>query len=34
MIQTFNADEVMVVPLIPDIAQRCRTIELLAQIYL
>jgi len=34
IIQTFNADEVMIVPLIPDIEKRCRTIELLAQIYL
>ena len=34
MIQDFNADEVMVVPLIPSIEARCRAVELLAEIYL
>lgn len=34
MIQKFDADEVMVVPLIPGIEARCRAIELLAEIYL
>ncbi|PTE74606.1 LLM class flavin-dependent oxidoreductase [Staphylococcus devriesei] len=34
MIQEFEADEVLVVPLLPGIEQRCRTIELLAHAYL
>lgn len=34
MIETFEADEVLVVPLLPGIEQRCRTIELLAHTYL
>ncbi|MCI2773886.1 LLM class flavin-dependent oxidoreductase [Staphylococcus petrasii] len=34
MIETFEADEVLVVPLLPGIEQRCRTIELLAHAYL
>ena len=34
MIQEFKADEVLVVPLLPDIDQRCRTIEHIAQAYL
>ena len=34
MIQEFKADEVLVVPLLPGIDQRCRTIERIAQAYL
>lgn len=34
MIQDFQADEVLVVPLLPNIENRCRTLELLAQAYL
>ncbi|UDI77208.1 LLM class flavin-dependent oxidoreductase [Staphylococcus taiwanensis] len=34
MIQAFEADEVLVVPLLPGIDQRCRTIERLAHAYL
>ncbi|MFC0138296.1 LLM class flavin-dependent oxidoreductase [Staphylococcus petrasii] len=34
MIEAFEADEVLVVPLLPGIEQRCRTIELLAHAYL
>lgn len=30
----FKADEVLVVPLLPGIDQRCRTIERIAQAYL
>ena len=34
MVEDFNADEVLIVPLLPGIDNRCRTIELLAQAYL
>lgn len=34
MIEDFSADEVLVVPLLPGIDNRCRTIELLAQAYI
>ena len=34
MIKDFQADEVLVVPLLPNIENRCRTLELLAQAYL